>query len=197
MISSFLWILLACALYGALHSLLAGRRAKEFARRRLGPLGARYYRLFFSLLAGVTLLPVFFLAWRLPDAVLYRIPGPWSLLTLLVQVLALVGLYVGVRQTGALRFLGLDVLVSDSQTNKARLVTGGLYRWVRHPLYTCGLLLLWLVPSMTWNLLALSIGLTVYILVGIIFEERKLLREFGPAYAAYRRSTPGLIPFIK
>ena len=76
-------------------------------------------------------------------------------------------------------------------------MTGGLYRWVRHPLYTCSLLLLWLVPTMTWNLLALAIGLTVYILMGIVFEERKLLREFGPAYAEYRRRTPGLIPFLK
>lgn len=195
MISSFLWILLACLLYGALHTLLAGQPVKDYARRRLGRAGARYYRLFFNLQAGVTLLPVFFLAWRLPDAEIYRIPAPWNLLTLLVQILALAGLWVGVRQTGILQFLGLDALFSANPPDTARLVTGGLYRWVRHPLYTCGLLLLWLVPTMTWNLLALAIGLTVYILVGIYFEERKLLREFGPAYAEYRRRTPALIPF--
>ena len=201
MISSFLWILFACTLYGALHSLLAGRAAKDFARRRLGTIGARYYRLFFNLQGALTALPVFFLAWRLPDAVLYQIPAPWNLLTLLLQILALVGLWVGVRQTGTLQFLGLDALIPGYQPAlegaPARLVTGGLYRWVRHPLYTCGLLLLWLVPTMTWNLLALAVGLTVYILVGIFFEERKLLYEFGSAYAEYRRRTPGLIPFLK
>ena len=197
MISSVLWILLACVLYGALHTLLASRAAKDFARRRLGPAGERYYRLFFSLQAGITLLPAFFLAWRLPDAVIYRIPAPWNLLTLLLQILALAGLWVGVRQTGAMQFLGLDALITGNQADKARLVTDGLYRWVRHPLYTCGLLLLWLLPTMTWNLLALAAGLTVYILVGIYFEERKLLREFGPAYAEYRRRTPALVPFLK
>lgn len=197
MISSVLWILLACVLYGALHTLLAGHAAKEFARRRLGPAGERYYRLFFSLQAGITLLPALYLAWRLPDAVIYRIPAPWNLLTLLLQILALAGLWVGVRQTGAFRFLGLDVLVPGYQPGNARLVTGGLYRWVRHPLYTCGLLLIWLVPTMTWNLLALAAGLTAYILIGIYFEDRKLLREFGPAYAEYRRRTPALIPFLK
>ena len=197
MISSVLWILLACVLYGGLHTLLAGRAAKEFARRRLGPAGARYYRLFFSLQAGITLLPALYLAWRLPDAVIYRIPAPWNLLTLLLQILALAGLWVGVRQTGAMQFLGLDALITGNQADKARLVTDGLYRWVRHPLYTCGLLLLWLLPTMTWNLLALAAGLTVYILVGIYFEERKLLREFGPAYAEYRRRTPALVPFLK
>jgi protein-S-isoprenylcysteine O-methyltransferase Ste14 len=68
---------------------------------------------------------------------------------------------------------------------------------VRHPLYTCGLLIVWLSPVMTWNLLALILGLTVYILVGIHFEERKLRREFGEAYAAYQRRVPALIPGLR
>jgi protein-S-isoprenylcysteine O-methyltransferase Ste14 len=61
-------------------------------------------------------------------------------------------------------------------------------------LYAFGLLVLWLVPRMTWNLLALDIGLSAYILIGARFEERKLLREYGPAYADYMRRTPMLLP---
>jgi protein-S-isoprenylcysteine O-methyltransferase Ste14 len=64
-------------------------------------------------------------------------------------------------------------------------------------LYTAGLLIIWLIPVMTWNLLALIIGLTAYILIGIYFEERKLLQEFGDDYAEYRRHTPMLIPGFK
>ena len=47
---------------------------------------------------------------------------------------------------------------------------------------------------MTWNLLALIVGLTAYIFIGAHFEERKLLLEFGDAYAEYRRQTPMLVP---
>jgi protein-S-isoprenylcysteine O-methyltransferase Ste14 len=65
---------------------------------------------------------------------------------------------------------------------------------VRHPIYTAGLLFIWLMPVMTWNLLALNLGLSVYIVAGAIFEERKLLMEFGPGYAEYKRKTPMLIP---
>ncbi len=195
MSSGFLPILLACAAYGALHSLLAARGAKEWAARRWGEAGARYYRLVFNLTGGVTLLPVFFLSWRLPDAPLYRIPAPWVAVTGLVQLAAVLGLLVGVRQTGALEFLGLDAFWPALPARPAGLVRDGLYRWVRHPLYTCGLLLVWLTPVMTWNLLALALGLTGYILVGIQFEERKLLREYGAEYAEYRRRTPMLIPF--
>jgi methanethiol S-methyltransferase len=196
MISGFSPILLACAVYGVLHSLLASQGAKAWAARQWGERGARYYRPAFNLIGGVTLLPVFYLAWRLPDASLYRIPPPWMWLTLLVQQAAGLGLLVGVSQTGAMAFLGLDVFFPGWQPRPSRLVCGGLYRWVRHPLYSFGLLILWLTPLMTWNLLALDIGLTVYILVGIHFEERKLLREFGEEYAEYRRRTPMLIPFI-
>lgn len=74
------------------------------------------------------------------------------------------------------------------------MVTGGLYRWVRHPLYTAGLVFIWLTPVMTVNLLVLNIGLTIYLVVGAIFEERKLVREFGAAYRDYQENVPMLIP---
>ena len=57
-----------------------------------------------------------------------------------------------------------------------------------------GLIILWLTPLMSWNVLALALGLTAYILIGIHFEERKLLAEFGQAYADYQRRTPALLP---
>jgi protein-S-isoprenylcysteine O-methyltransferase Ste14 len=47
---------------------------------------------------------------------------------------------------------------------------------------------------MTLNSFIVYLALTVYILIGIIFEERKLLREFGQEYADYRSVTPMLIP---
>jgi protein-S-isoprenylcysteine O-methyltransferase Ste14 len=94
-----------------------------------------------------------------------------------------------------LAFVGLRQILTDEENGK--LVTGGLYRFVRHPLYTFGLLILWLTPSMTINSLIFYISLTVYIFVGTYFEERKLLREFGQEYADYKTATPMLIPGVK
>jgi protein-S-isoprenylcysteine O-methyltransferase Ste14 len=48
---------------------------------------------------------------------------------------------------------------------------------------------------MTSSLLALNIGLTAYIWIGLRFEERRLAREFGQAYHEYRRRVPALVPF--
>jgi protein-S-isoprenylcysteine O-methyltransferase Ste14 len=47
---------------------------------------------------------------------------------------------------------------------------------------------------MTLNLFVVFSSLTIYILIGIYFEERKLLREFGQQYADYKSTTPMLLP---
>jgi methanethiol S-methyltransferase len=72
-----------------------------------------------------------------------------------------------------------------------------LYRVVRHPMMLGFLLGFWATPSMTFSHLALSVGMTLYILVGIAFEERDLVHRFGAGYLAYQRSVPKLIPWFR
>jgi protein-S-isoprenylcysteine O-methyltransferase Ste14 len=198
--TGFFWILAACAAYGVLHSLLASRQVKAAAARLIGhPLYHRGYRLFYAITGAVTALPLLALAALLPDRTLYTIPAPWVYLTGLVQLAALGMLALGVLQTGAMRFIGLEQALrprpQDRANENERLVVDGLYRWVRHPLYTTAFLFLWLAPVMTVNLLALNLGLSAYMWIGSIFEERKLLEQFGEAYALYRRQTPRIIPW--
>ncbi len=196
--TAFWWILLAWALYGAVHSLLASLSAKALAGRWLGPGVRRFYRLFYNFVVTLALLPLLALVVLLPDLEISRIPFPWVILTLLIEALAAAGLLVGVLQTGAMQFIGLAQIASSSdQSGPPKLVVNGLYRYVRHPLYLFGLLILWLLPLMTWNILAFNLGATAYILVGIQFEERKLLKEFGQAYADYQRRVPMLLPGTK
>jgi protein-S-isoprenylcysteine O-methyltransferase Ste14 len=192
------WIILLTVLaYGLAHSLLASLKAKAQARQWFGRAADRWFRLAYNLLAGVLLLPVLLLPIVLPDRTLYHIPLPWLLLSLLGQALVVAALLVGIKQTGLSSFLGLRQLLTPEDTTSPRLVTDGLYHYVRHPLYTAGLLFIWLIPRMSCNLLALNIGLTAYILIGATFEERKLRREFGQAYADYQRRTPMIIPGLR
>lgn len=192
--SGFVWILLACVVYGGIHSLLASRHFKRWVMRRTGEaLYRRAYRLFFSGMAVVTAIPLLALAALLPDHLIYRIPTPWVTVTLLLQGAALLALLAGVLQTGALAFIGLRQLTAPDATQE-KLVVSGLYRWVRHPLYSASFVLLWLTPQMTWNTLALNLGLSAYLWIGSIFEERKLEEQFGAAYADYRQRTPRILP---
>jgi protein-S-isoprenylcysteine O-methyltransferase Ste14 len=196
-IVSFALILAAMLLYGLVHSLLASLTVKAWMQRWLGEWGGRLYRLVYNLFAVASLLPVLALPALLPDHRLYVIPFPWALLTLAVQGLAVLALGIGLLQTGVCSFLGLSQLNGSNPTGPSRLVVRGLYRWVRHPLYSAGLVFIWLTPLMTTNLLAFNLGATIYLVVGAMFEERKLLREFGQDYARYRAATPMLVPGLK
>jgi protein-S-isoprenylcysteine O-methyltransferase Ste14 len=73
-------------------------------------------------------------------------------------------------------------------------VTPGPYKYLRHPLYVGWFISFWAAPTMTATHLMLAIGLSVYILVAIYFEERDLIAHFGERYHAYRRQVPMFIP---
>jgi protein-S-isoprenylcysteine O-methyltransferase Ste14 len=184
---------LAVAAYAALHSLLASRWAKARARALLGSAADRLYRLIFNLLGIVTFLPVLAILALEPGRRLYAVPWPWSALFLAGQAAAAALIAVGIWQTDAWHFLGLRQLVQGDGP-ASTLVTSGLYRYVRHPLYTAGAAFIWLTPVMTTTLLAVYAALTAYLYLGTFHEEARLRAEFGEAYAEYQKRVPRLIP---
>lgn len=72
-----------------------------------------------------------------------------------------------------------------------------LYRVVRHPMQAGIALGLWATPTMSEGHLLLAAGMTLYILIGLYFEERDLVRAFGARYMAYRERVPKLIPRLR
>jgi len=193
---NIIWLTLAVLIWGIVHSLTASLGAKERIRYRLGEAGMRVYRLAYNIFSVVSFAPILWLITVLPDQVLYKIPVPWIYLSAAGQLTAVVLLVVGVLQTDTLSFIGVRQLF-EREERSPELVTGGLYRWVRHPLYAAGLLFIWLTPVMSRNSLIVSLAATVYIIVGALFEERKLQREFGTAYEQYKSKTPMLVPGLK
>ena len=71
------------------------------------------------------------------------------------------------------------------------------YKFVRHPLYFGIVLGLWATPLMTMTHLVFAVLLTTYIIIGIMFEEKDLMKAFGEHYRSYKKRTPMLIPFFK
>ena len=187
-------ILGAVAAYGAVHSLVASFGVKRWVRARLGPVADRVYRLAYNAFAVASFLPVLALLAWLPGDPLYQLRLPWSALAILGQGVALALLAIGLRQTDPWTFLGLRQLMDRGPSEPPSLIVTGLYRWVRHPLYTAGLLFIWLTPVMTTSVLALNLALSAYILIGSRLEERRLGIESGQAYADYKARVPSLIP---
>lgn len=119
----------------------------------------------------------------------------WMALAGAVLVAADVWLiYQAERQAGWRILVGLPEL--RPQAAPGTIVSGGIYRRVRHPRYL-GMMLAWwgavLLTGAT-RLLALVVVFTLLAVIVMELEEHELLARLGEAYAHYRRRVPRLIP---
>lgn len=79
-----------------------------------------------------------------------------------------------------------------------QLVTSGIYRYIRHPMYASLLALGWgaFLKQITFASVALVIILSVSAYLTARVEEGENLAKFGDAYQEYRRRTRWFIPFL-
>jgi protein-S-isoprenylcysteine O-methyltransferase Ste14 len=184
--------ILRCIIFGAAHSLFAANRTKQ-AFSRVAGREPRLYRLTYNL-ASLAMLGWVMATYR-TSPILYAAPGIWRWLLYAMQLVILVVIFCCVRQTGTGDFLGITQLrLAIAQPRK--LVTGGCYNRVRHPLYLYSSLFLILNPVMTAQWFLLAVFSIAYFTVGAIIEERRLLKEFGDEYREYRLHVPFMIPSI-
>jgi protein-S-isoprenylcysteine O-methyltransferase Ste14 len=194
-LSHILTLLLCWLAYAVLHSLLASLWLKRAVAARW-PRLAPGYRLAFNVLAVVLLVPPLWLtvAWRGP--LLWSWDGGWAWVANGLA-LAAVGGFVW-----STRYYDMAVFAGSAQwatRNGAAEDPGGLrlsplHRHVRHPWYSLGLLILW-TRDMDEARLVSALCITLYLWLGSLLEERKLLAFHGEAYARYRERVPGLVPW--
>lgn len=82
----------------------------------------------------------------------------------------------------------------NHQPSAPRFRTPFLYRIVRHPLYSGFLIAFWATPHMTLGHLMFALGMTGYILIALVHEERDLVGLFGDDYRGYQASVGKLAP---
>jgi protein-S-isoprenylcysteine O-methyltransferase Ste14 len=94
---------------------------------------------------------------------------------------------------------GIQALQKNKTIVTPKLQQNGLHGYIRHPLYFGTLLFVWglfLLFPLLYNLIAAA-AITVYVLIGIKWEEEKLFVEYGEEYKQYSRRVPKLIPKFK
>jgi len=81
-----------------------------------------------------------------------------------------------------------------TETHEKQFVTPFLYRSMRHPIQTGVLIGMWSQAAMSQGQLLLTVTMTVYVFIGLFFEERDLVAQFGNRYRAYMDQVPRLFP---
>jgi len=183
------------ALYALIHSLLASIAVKRRIAKRW-PAALRAYRIVFNVLSLLLLLPLLaaLVVWRGP--LLWTWSGPWAWLANGFALAALAGFVWSLRYYDTGVFSGLAQWrerrtgIDDGE----RFNLSPLHRYVRHPWYALALVILW-TRDMDEVRLVSAICISLYLWLGSLLEERKLLVLHGDVYARYRRRVNGLIPW--
>jgi protein-S-isoprenylcysteine O-methyltransferase Ste14 len=78
------------------------------------------------------------------------------------------------------------------------LVTAGIFGYIRHPMYTSLLCLLWgvLLRNVEVSLLLVALLGTLTCITAALIEERENLDYFGDSYREYMRRSKRFIPFL-
>jgi protein-S-isoprenylcysteine O-methyltransferase Ste14 len=95
--------------------------------------------------------------------------------------------------------LGRNWSVSLEVRDKHELITGGVYRYVRHPMYSA--FFLWaiaqflLLPNWVAGLSGI-VGFGTLYAFRVAREEQLMLEAFGEEYRAYMKRTARVLPWI-
>jgi len=180
--------------YFTLHSALASLAVKRKVAAAWPGL-MPYYRLTFNLLAVLLILPILWLTYRAPGPLLWRWQGAAAWLANGLALAALVGFWLSLKRYDMQEFLGLRQLRFHVQRveDQKHFHLSPFHRYVRHPWYFFGLVLVWTRDMHATTLLS-GVFITLYFVIGSRLEEKKLLTYHGDTYRRYMARVPGLIP---
>jgi len=196
----YLLIILLWAGYCALHSFLISIR---FTNLMSGLLKKYYsfYRLFYVLISTILLVLLINFTEQSDKTVIITYT---PLLNFFRQVLSygsvLIFFWAFLFNYDPLTFFGIRQILNlfkvkkTEQSNKIK--RNGVLGIIRHPMYFALIIFFWCGTFKATDIIVNAL-LTIYIIIGTMLEERKLVLEFGESYTKYQEEVPMLIPFTK
>lgn len=187
--------LVLIALFGVQHSVMARRGFKEAWTKVVPPALERSV----YVVASSLVLIVLFVLWHPIAGDVWRVTGAGAMV---VWAVSGVGWAIVLFSTFLINHFELFGLMQVYRHWRGRTAADPrfrqpmFYKLVRHPLYSGFLIAFWAAPAMTFGHALLALGMTVYVVIAIRYEERDLIDLFGPEYAAYQASTGMLVPGI-
>jgi len=182
--------------FAAIHSFTASLHFKRLVRRILGSKVEALYLPGYSLITLLTLSPLAYLLYKFPGRVIYKISSPWRWLMVGGQVIASAA-SLKAFQDAPHRFKLRSQLSGPETPEATPLNIRGIYRWIRDPFLLSGLVTMLLTPIMTVNLLVIYILTTIYLFLGSLHWETRLVAQFGDEYREYQKRVHRTIPHLR
>jgi protein-S-isoprenylcysteine O-methyltransferase Ste14 len=196
----YLLLALMWAGYCALHSYLISIRFTNMLNRVLKKYYS-FYRLFYVLISIFLLIPLLNFSEQSDNNVIIIYGHYLDILrTVLTYGSLLMFIWAFFIDYDFLLFFGFRQILNFGKTQVQKPSEGfkksGLLGIVRHPMYLALIVYLW---CQTFKMadIVVSTVLTIYIIIGTMLEEKKLVLEFGETYIKYQEEVPMLIPFTK
>ncbi|MEM6515456.1 MAG: protein-S-isoprenylcysteine O-methyltransferase [Bacteroidota bacterium] len=142
---------------------------------------------------GMMIIPLVFILTDILNFANYNLPFPWRAIGLLIIFPTLWLFYRSHKD------LGLNWSVSLEIREKHTIIDQGVYKYIRHPMYSS--IWLWTIAQILLlnNYIA---GLSGIISFGILYflrvnrEEKMMIETFGRSYQNYISRTKRIIPFL-
>ena len=182
------------AIFGIQHSVMA-RQGFKRAWTRIVPQPLE--RSVYVLLASAALI-LLFVGWRPIGGTVWQVANP--VLAGIIWALFGLGWLIVLTSTFVINHFELFGLQQAWFNLRGRAAAAPqfrqpfFYKFVRHPLYSGFFLAFWATPHMTYGHLLLAAGMSVYMLIAIVYEERDLVALFGKDYEDYRTNVGKLSP---
>jgi len=179
-------------LWAVQHSVMA-RPGFKAILTRLIPTAAE--RSTYSLGSGLCLVAIV-LWWQGTTTIVWQFAG----MEMPLRALSLIGWTITVWATFEIDHFDLFGLkepfanLTGRNYKQRDFVTPFLYRYMRHPIQTGVLVGMWSQAVMTQGQLLLTVTMTLYVFVGLYFEEKDLVKHFGDRYLNYMKQVPRLFP---
>ncbi|MEI6682444.1 MAG: NnrU family protein [Bacteroidota bacterium] len=182
--------------YCTIHSAMITPKITNFLKKKLGDL-FKYYRLFYNIVALVLLIPVVLYTYSIRQTPFFTWEGYLLPVRFLLLGAGLFLFYTGARQYDMSTFLGLKQ-IKESVTHNLINTTGqlnssGILGFVRHPFYAATFPIIW-ATNLDVTFLIVNCILSIYVIIGTLLEEQKLILEFGDEYRAYQERVSMLFP---
>lgn len=161
-----------------------------------------FYRIIYNLISLVIYSNIVYFVKN--SAETFLLPRPLIYIFAIISFTGFLIAVIAFFQTDVLEFLGIKQVwrffIKGKKGSKElfgydKLVANGIFRFVRHPMYSGVSLVFLFNPFISTLTLTDRICAVSYLIIGSLFEEKRMLRVFGTRYKLYKRNVPGFLPY--